>query len=146
MKLHQALKRKNALVNEIKKLQIRIEKHNSILKGNSRPYDIPQLFIELNEKIDTLTALKASLTLANQPVQEKIYRLSELKSLTKFYKALPVDDGKARLREGGYGSEPLAEYESAVKADRVDEMLDAVEKEIQDLQDSLDLYNLTTDL
>ncbi len=89
----QALKQKNKLKSEIAQLQKRLTTHNSVMQGNPRPFDLTETDAELVMRVNELIALKHALTVANQPMQEKIYRLAELKSLMAFYQKLPTKAG-----------------------------------------------------
>jgi DNA repair ATPase RecN len=142
MNLFQALKQKSALINEIKKIKERIKQHNEVIQGNPRPYDTEALAAELEKRIQALVQLKTQINQANQPIQDKIYRLSELKALADFYKYVPTQDGRA-VR--GYNEEAQV-YESQIKALARDQKIDAIELEIQDIQNEIDAYNATATL
>ena len=135
-----ALKEKNKLKNEIALLQKKMNSHNSILKGNKRPVDLQTVDSELIEKIDLLIALKNAITKANQPVQEKIYKLAELRGMISFYRNLPVTEG---LYRSSYGNEPLA-YEAFFNESVIDEKVKKLNLEAETLQEELETFNYKT--
>lgn len=146
MKVAKALKEKNKLLKEIGKLRNRVEQYNSLLKGNPVVYDTKSLLKELQEKTEQLVQLKSAVSYTNIPVQEKIFRLAELKALLKFYRNIPVKQGKAHERYGLMREQNVLEYESQVKAADVDALAEQAEKEVEALQDELDAFNHTTEL
>lgn len=137
-----ALKEKNKLKQEIAQLQKRLMSHNSVIKGNPRPFDIAKTDNELYEKINQLIVLKSALTKANQPVQEKIYRLAELKGLIAFYKKIPASVGISTER---YGSDTF-EYEACFNEAILDEKIKNCMLEAEKIQDELDSFNYTNNI
>jgi len=135
-----ALKEKNKIKNEIANLQKKLNSHNSILKGNKRPVDLQAVESELIEKIDLLVSLKNAITKANQPVQERIYKLAELRGLISFYRNLPVTEG---LHRSSYGNEPFA-YEVFFNEAVIDERVKKLDSEAEKLQDELEVFNHKT--
>ena len=103
-----------------------------------------QLLDELRGKTDELIGVKTIITKANQSVQGKIYRLSELKSLIAFYKTIPSLEGKETASR--LYSKSMVEYESQVKEPELDKLIAAAEAELEALQDELDAFNHTADV
>jgi hypothetical protein len=91
--LAKALKEKKKLTQEISQLQKRLTNYNSVIKGNPRPFEMDSVDKELVAKTEELILLKSVITKANQPVQDKIYRMSELKGLIAFYKKYLLQKG-----------------------------------------------------
>jgi uncharacterized protein YeeX (DUF496 family) len=135
-----ALKEKNKLKKEISQLQRRLENHNSIVVGNQRPFDIDKIDQELNDRINQLIVLKSEITKGNQPIQEKIYRLGEIRGLIGFYKNLSVLEGKSTDR---YSSDTLERETHFNEAD-IDVKVQKLEFEAEIIQDELELYNQIT--
>jgi len=135
-----ALKEKNKLKLEISQLQKRLNSHNSVIKGNPRPFDLNKTEQELSEKIAQLVLLKSAITKANQPVQEKIYRLAELKGLIAFYKKLPVTEGKSTEKYSNNDNEYEVFFNEAV----IDERVKKLETEADCIQDELESFNHST--
>jgi len=143
MTLALALKEKNRMLRTINTLKQRIQKHNSVLKGNQPIYDTRALYKELVETANNFATLKANITKANQPILEKIYRLNELRSLIAFLKYLDTKNGTTV--EGGYNSNAY-EWKANIKATEVDAFIENIEQEIDQTQNEIDLFNFQTTL
>jgi len=115
---------------------------NSVIKGNPRPFDLNKTDKELSEKIDKLVLLKAAITKVNQPVQEKIYKLAEIKGLIAFYKKLPVTEGKSKERY----TNDAQEYEVLFNEAAIDERVMKLESEAESIQDELEAFNHSTNI
>jgi len=142
MKLQTALKQKNFLIKEIKKLQGRISEHNSIIKGNRRQYSISELLENMHAKTDKLIELKTAITKANSTIQADIYRISELKSLINFYNSIPSKEGSVMSH---YGDNVL-EYESEMSKFEIDTNLDLFEVELRELMLKIEIFNIENEI
>lgn len=140
--LAKALKEKNKLKLEIAQLQKRFNTYNSVIKGNQRPFDLKITEKELTEKIFQLIQLKSVITKSNQAVQDKIYRLAEIKGLIKFYKDVPIKQGKSAER---YSSE-ATEYEALFNESEIYIRIENLQKEADEIQDILETFNHKTEL
>ncbi|MEZ5043288.1 MAG: hypothetical protein R2828_25555 [Saprospiraceae bacterium] len=143
MKLSKGLSEKNRLARKIKELQNRIEAHNSYIKGNTPVYKIKDLLTELDSTIIELTELKTKIYRANKPVQEKIFRLAELKSFAAFLRKIKIKEGK--ILEERWNSE-VREWESELGTVDRDKLLEKTEKEIDSVQVELDRFNFETEI
>lgn len=141
MNLSKALSEKNRLARKIKEIQNKIELHNSYIKGNTPVYNINELLQELDKTMNLLTDLKSKIANANLPVQEKIFRLAELKSFATFLRRLTIKEGK--ILEERWNSE-VREWESELGTIEKDLLLEKTEKEIDAIQSELDKYNFET--
>ncbi|OFX55449.1 MAG: hypothetical protein A2046_12270 [Bacteroidetes bacterium GWA2_30_7] len=137
-----SLKEKNKLKLEISQLQKRLNTHNSVIIGNKRPFDLTQVETEMNEKISQLVILKSAITKANQQVQEKIYKIAEIKGLIAFYKKLPVDEGK---KTADFRSESF-DYEVFFNEAIIAEKIKKLESEAEKIQDELESFNHITNI
>ena len=145
MKISTALKRKNKLKIELSRLRERINRHNSVLVGNERPYDIGQLQGELSQKTEELIDLKTRLFMANLPIQRLVFEMSELKGLAKFYRTLDVKKGQQEAYSRFGGGEPR-DYETVLTEADVDRITADLEARIDTIQEQLDVFNATTEL
>lgn len=143
MKLSQGLTEKNRLARKIKEIQGRINTHNSFIKGNSKVYDTQKLVKELAKTTEELIAIKATINKANQPVQEKIFRLSELKSIAAFLKKLSIKEGKM---QGDRWNQEICDWESDMGTVERDKLVEKYEKQISALQAELDEFNYATEI
>ncbi len=141
MNLSKALNEKNRLARKIRELQNKIENHNSYIKGSTPVYDIKQLLSDLEVSINDLTALKTKIQNANQPVQDKIFRLAELKSFATFLRKLKIKEGK--VLDDRWNAE-VTEWESDLGTIDKDKLLEDTEKKIDNIQVELDRFNFET--
>lgn len=141
MNLSRALSEKNRLARKIKEIQKKIESHNSLIKGNTPVYSIENLLKELDTNIAELTEIKTRISEANLPVQNKIFRLSELKSQAAFLKNLNIKEGK--ILDERWNAE-VTEWVSSLGSVERDKMVETIETEISELQAELDQFNFET--
>ena len=83
MNIKQALKQKNKLVKKTSDLYNRLNENNSVEEGAVRHYDVDETLTELLNNVDDLIELKTKIHIANMEVYDKIFKMSELKSLLK---------------------------------------------------------------
>lgn len=146
MNIKQALKRKNKLVKEVSTEFEKLQKYNSVVDGVERVYSPRQAMDNFIAKTNSLIALKTAIHLANAPVYDKIFRLSELKSVVSHFKRLDCQHGIIHSR-GSYGSPDSSITMSAeVSIIERDQMIEKLEAELEMLQEDLDRWNATTDI
>ena len=86
MNLKQALKRKNRLVGLIAEEYKKVSQYNSVDDINQRPYAVKEAIQNWLSLTNELVELKCKIQLANVKVNDKIFRLSELKTQVKLLK------------------------------------------------------------
>ena len=145
MKIAKALKKKNKLVRELGVFLTKAQQNNSIIEGKERSYD-PQLMINsANDKLNELVELKTEISLANQSVQNKIYKLSELKSFVGAIKGISTDEGPIEsswVRR----DDKVVNYTVKINTLKKDQMIQDIENEIEQIQEELDVHNHTVDI
>jgi hypothetical protein len=141
MNINKALKEKNRLVREINRVKNTIREHNSIIQGNERPFEIKKLYQELNELLMELVSIKTKLMIANRPILDKIFKISELRSLTSFVKDLTIKEGKYKE---AYSSSDALVWDSEIGYKEKDQLIRGLEKEIDQLQSEVDAFNFAT--
>ena len=142
MKIFQALKEKKKLGGEIVVLKQRIQNNNSYIKGNEQDYSVKSTMEELFKKEEELIQLKVKIQRANAPVNEKIFRLAELKGRAQYLKGISTNKGTVKQRF----SEDVLEYVVELSKVEIDKMVDQTTSDIYRLQDELDMFNHTTDI
>jgi len=142
MNIKQALKLKNKLVTQIKEQYEIAKAHNSIEQGNPRRYSALKAINQAEELSIELAELKTKIHLANAPVYDLIFQMSELKNQIKQLKSIPVEEGKVTER---YGSVTTIKEVELNIAER-DNIVKALENKIEAIQDKLDTHNATTEL
>lgn len=141
MKIAKALKQKNVLIKEINRLKKLIADNNQYVEPNKPKFDVIDLNYEFLMKLSELISLKEKIAKANISINEKIYKMAELKGIASFYSILPCED---------YVKYDINRNETVTKSIiskvELDSKIKEIEKEIQDLQDEIDYFNQTTDI
>jgi hypothetical protein len=147
--LAKALNEKNRLVKKISKLKDDIRNYNVRLSGAEQEVDVECSWKELLESVDLLVDLKSEIMACNMNapdfsdgIQKDIFRLSELKALVNFLKSLDTKHGLSN--SGSWGRGETQEYVAIFRKSEVDEKVEAFEKEINDLQHTINQYNYET--
>ncbi len=144
MNIKQALKKKNILVDQIKQEYNRANTYNSINSENTRPYSAVDSLNNYFNLTEQLIALKTAIHKANQPVYEKIFKLSEYKSIVKYLKSLDCNEGKVSGNRWESTDAKLMVAEIKI-VDR-DKMIADYEEKINTIQDELDYFNQVTEI
>lgn len=143
MNVAQALKKKARLLKEITDKWNTIHKHNSIIVGNPRKYNIKEELENVEKLMLELVELKEKIHKANQPVYHKIFRMSELKSQLKHLNSINTTEGSEKDR---YSSGTPTQYEVDVDEIFKNALIKLKNDEIDLLQDELDYHNATTQI
>jgi hypothetical protein len=144
MTIKQALKQKNKLVKNIAENTKLMQQHNSVEVGNQRPYSSTQLYKEIQKDTQELASLKAKIHIANTPVMEDIFWMSEMKSTIAALKKMDCTEGKSSRDRFRMESEMVLTSEiSLVSRNQEVKML---EEKIEEIQDKLDTFNATTEI
>lgn len=144
MTIKQALKQKNKLIKTIGENTKLMQEYNSIEVGNERPYSSVELLAQISEYTKELAKLKTKIHIANTPVLEDIFLMSELKSMAQSLKKMDCTEGKSNRDRYRLESESVKTSEiSLVKRN---EAIKEMEARIEEIQDKLDLFNATTQI
>ena len=144
MTIKQALKKKNKLIQKLTDVSKKITTYNSYDNDSVRPYDVRQLVEEETNLLNELVVLKTKIHTANLPVYSKIFRLSELKSQVSKLKSLDCTEGKSIDRWGRITEDNTTLKTVIINVVERDNMVEAMENEIESIQDHLDMFNATT--
>lgn len=143
MNIKQALKQKNKLVSKNTELFLRLETNNSVAEGEVRHYDVEETLTQLLNNVDDLVELKTKLHMANMEVYNKIFELSELKSLAKMIRGLDCAEGAVRTRRRFTDDETPVQKSTVITVVRRDNLVEMIEGKIERLQEELDAHNAT---
>ena len=144
MTIKQALKQKNKLVKNIAENTKLMQQHNSVEVGNQRPYSTQMLYKEIQKDTKELASLKAKIHIANTPVMEDIFWMSEMKSTIAALKKMDCTEGRSNRDRFRMESEVVLTSEiSLVSRNQEIKML---ETNIEEIQDKLDTFNATTEI
>ena len=143
MTIKQALKEKNRLIKAIDDEFKKVYSYNSIDEGNVRPYSTVDALSNIMTLEEGLIDLKTKIHRANIGVYDKIFRLSELKSLAKKLNQIDCSEGKVSDRYSR--TEPSIKTAELSIVER-DVRVKSIEEEIERLQEELDTHNATTSI
>jgi len=144
MKLYKALKLRKNLIGDITKLKIQIKEKNSYLAGslNGEKFSAEEVYKDLLDAIEELTAIKFVINEANREIQAKIYLLGEYKALIAFWNEVSVAEGSQVI---GY-SDKIQTYMVHYDESKRNEMVNAFQKKVDAIQDELDEFNFNTEI
>ena len=144
MKIKQALKLKNKLIKNIGENTQLMQRYNSVEVGNERPYSSQMLYKQIEIDTKELASLKSRIHIANVPVMEDIFWMSEMKSIIANLKKMECVEGKSNRDRYRMESELVMTSEiSLVIRNQEIKML---ESKIEEIQDKLDVFNATTEI
>jgi hypothetical protein len=144
MTIKQALKQKNKLIKQIGENTKLMQEYNSIEVGNERPYSSIILLAKITEDTKELANLKSKIHVANTPVLEDIFLMSELKSIAQSLKKMDCTEGKSNRDR--YRLESESVKTSEISLVRRNETIKELETRIEEIQDRLDIFNATTQI
>ena len=144
MTIKQALKQKNKLIKQIGENTKLMQEYNSIEVGNERPYSSIILLAKITEDTKELANLKSKIHIANTPVLEDIFLMSELKSIAQSLKKMDCTEGKSNRDRYRLESESIKTSEISLV--RRNETIKELETRIEEIQDRLDIFNATTQI
>ena len=142
MTIKQALKQKNKLIKTIGENTKLMQEYNSIEVGNERPYSSVELLAQISEYTKELAKLKTKIHIANTPVLEDIFLMSELKSMAQSLKKMDCTEGKSN--RDSYRLESESVKTSEISLVKRNETIKELEGRIEVIQDGLDIFNATT--
>lgn len=144
MTIKQALKQKNKLIKQIGENTKLMQEYNSVEVGNERPYSSIILLAQITEGTKELANLKSKIHIANTPVLEDIFLMSELKSIAQSLKKMDCTEGKSNRDR--YRLESESVKTSEISLVRRNETIKELETRIEEIQDRLDVFNATTQI
>ena len=144
MTIKQALKQKNKLIKQIGENTKLMQEYNSVEVGNERPYSSTELLGKISEDTKELARLKSRIHIANTPILNEIFLMSELKSTVQSLKKMDCTEGRSTRDRFRMESEVIKTSEiSLVKRN---EKIKELEGRIEAIQDRLDVFNATTEI
>jgi hypothetical protein len=144
MNIKQALKEKNKLAKKVTDLMDRTNRNNSMDEGAVRSYDPKESLEQALQMVDDLVNLKTKMHMANAEVYDKIFRMSEYKSLVKYLKTLNCSQGT--IVTSRYGDSTTRQMTTVITEVERDALVEKYETLIDNLQTELDTHNATTQI
>lgn len=142
--LAQALKQRKRLAQRIGQVDQRIGKNNSVPQGNVRDASPRELLAERGRLVDQLVAVKMAVLRGNDGIQEKVLRIAEIKGQITVLSALDTKHGQQDSPAAVWRQGPPIVYDAELKQPEVDEIVRAMEAQIDAIQEEIDRYNYTT--
>jgi hypothetical protein len=140
MNIRKALQEKNKLTGKINQLYQRLRENNITEDGQSLPYNSREVMAEIQQCTAQLISLKVKIQIANTPILSDIYELAELKNLITRLRYLDCQDSR-RISSG------IITYHTAtIKAQERDQMILALETQVEAIQERIDSFNFRTEL
>jgi hypothetical protein len=122
----------------------RTNRNNSMDEGAVRSYDPKESLEQALQMVDDLVNLKTKMHMANAEVYDKIFRMSEYKSLVKYLKALNCSQGT--IVTSRYGDSTARQMTTVISEVERDSLVEKYETLIDNLQTELDTHNATTQI
>lgn len=138
--LAKALKVKNRLAGRLTDTNSNIETYNSVLDGRKDTPDVLKLYDLRGQLVNALVSLKTAISDANTKQRCNLYEIEEVRGTITFLKGLNTKQGS----EPTYGREKDQVYVAALKKSDVDNTVKQLEGRLDELQDQIDTYNVTT--
>lgn len=138
--LSKALKIKNRLAGRMTDTQSNIETYNSVLDTRQNEVDVAKLYELRGQLVEALITLKTAISDANGKQRHNLYEIEEVRGSITFLKGLNTRTGA----EPAYGREKDQVYVAALKKKDVDITVKKLEGRLDELQDQIDTYNVTT--
>ena len=145
MKIAKALKVKNRLAGEVRRLEEIVRRENSRKASEFNKDKVASKLEELTDVRVELIQLKAKIQRKTAPIADKLIRLAELKGEIEFFQSLDTKEGT--FAENQY-SNPVreVEFKAYYNRDAIDDIVVNLQNQIAELQDEVDEYNATTDI
>jgi hypothetical protein len=144
MNISKALKVKNRLAGEVSKLQDIVRRENSRRSDNPSKINVEEAYGSLFNIINSLIALKSSISRASAPISDKLSQLSELKTHVNWVSSLPTREGVEKVSYGHSKDVHDYEWTAFFNRERLDAEVETLQEEINKLQDEVDDYNAKT--
>lgn len=140
MTLARALCYKKRVIQQLAKITGVIPQANSTVEGQSNEIDVMAALAKRELLVEHLIWLKTGLAKATAPIQELIFRISELKAKAALLNTLNTNHGLVKDR---YGSEPL-KYVAVIRTKDRDQQVQEIQNQIDALQVAIDEHNNKT--
>ncbi len=135
--LAKALKYKNRLVTAISSRTNDIQRYNSVVEGGDREVDVLKLLEEHQLLVKHLIDLKLAINKANQPIQQFIFEIAEVKSEIKLYEGMSTTHGSSRDLYG----EAVIKYDALLRKKDVDQKVVELNRRLDAVQEKIDVHN-----
>ncbi|MEK6883531.1 MAG: hypothetical protein AABY22_28140 [Nanoarchaeota archaeon] len=144
MNVHKALKVKNRLAGEVKRLQEIFARENSRRNDNPSNVNATEVYNQIEEVSERLVNLKGAIAKASAEIVTKLARMEEFKNQVNFIKGLDVREGEEILFIGRDQEKLIFNWKATINAEKRDLFVRDLETKINLLQDEVDEFNSKT--
>ncbi len=144
MFLTKALKYKNRLVEQLRKVDDDLQVYNSIVttgEEGCREVDVLALVDKKSALTEELINLKLAISNANQKIQRHIFEMAEIKAQIVFWGGLNTTHGL----KSNYMDE-VTKYDAVIRKSEVDEKVKNLTEKLDRLQEEVDKHNYITEI
>lgn len=142
--LAKALKVKNKMVANLRKLSERIMENNSFNEINPPTYDSRHALEEYDKALNKLIALKVAVNTENVKIADTLLRIGEIKTKITFLRSTSTRQGV--INGGHRGEQVTYTYIATIPEVELDQLIEKLEAEVDILQDKIDHFNATTEI
>lgn len=146
MKLSRALKEKNRLASEVKRLLVILIRENSRRNDNESKINAEEIYNEYISTRDKLIKIKSAIAKANINIYEKISRMEELKSTMTSLDMISTRVGEEIVQSYGDTENLKYIWTSFIDNEKRDNLKIEIQIELNKLQDTIDDYNSSTEV
>jgi hypothetical protein len=144
MKLSKALRVKDQLITQINNIKSKIRQFNSYDVKSKPKWNVVELYTKMRGLQRKLIELKTKISLANQPVLEKIHLMEETKSLIRFLNSdISTKEG---IKRPSYRDDPEIEYACFIDELGKAEIIETEQAVLEEIQDVLAAHNASVDI
>lgn len=138
-----ALKLRKRLAEQVAKVSLLAQTTNSAIEGTKPEFDVANLLRRREVLVGFLIEIKTAISVANQPIYDKIHTLAELKGYIAFLAGIDVKNGPVHER---FASEGVVKYAAQVRSAEIQRLTTWAEKEIDRIQEELEVFNHKTEV
>ena len=146
MKISKALKVKNRLAGEVAALKDIFKRENSRRNDNPSKVSPEEVLNSLTAKRKELIVLKGKISIASAGIAQSLSNLAELKLQKNFLAGLPTREGEEVSFVGRDQEKLVYTWTAFLNREALDDLLAAIQDQINNLQDEVDTFNASTDI
>ena len=144
MNIAKALKIKNRLVGELNNLQQIFNRENSRRSDNASTVNASEVYQKIDNTRSRLIAIRGAINKASAPISIKLVALAENKQYINFIKSIPCREGEEITLVGGNREKLSYEWKALFNRQKLDEIEESLQLQINNLQDEIDQFNAST--
>lgn len=144
IKLHTALKVKNRLAGEVRRLEHVLVRENSRRNDNPSKVNIGDIYAQLRSTRAKLVSIKAAIAAANVPIYSALALLEEAKSEMAYMGTIPDREGEEVIPT--HTGQLTYQWTAYLNRATIDQYNVELQKKINNFQDVVDSFNAATSI